>query len=116
MQLTELSEVGIRDDGVMEISRLKKDFDQLDRSFAAATAKYITYALVNDFGPQFRIYYLLQLTIKQPSFRVFWWIESSKEALIGECASVLGWILGAGSLVRPYLFVNAVLQTLQNAI
>lgn len=41
------SEVGIRDDGVMEISRLKKEFDQLDRTLAAATSKYISYALKN---------------------------------------------------------------------
>ncbi|KAJ9604524.1 hypothetical protein H2200_010637 [Cladophialophora chaetospira] len=50
LQLPEPSEVGIRDDGVMEISRLKKEFDQLDRSLAAATAKYITYALVKNGG------------------------------------------------------------------
>lgn len=41
------SEVGIRDGGVMEISRLKKEFDQLDRTLAAATSKYISYALKN---------------------------------------------------------------------
>ena len=41
------SEVGVRDDGVMEISRLKKEFDQLDRTLAAATSKYISYALKN---------------------------------------------------------------------
>ncbi len=50
LQLPEHSEVGIRDDGVMEISRLKKEFDQLDRSLAAATSKYITYALVKNGG------------------------------------------------------------------
>lgn len=50
LQLGEGSDVSIRDDGVMEISRLKKDFDQLDRSLAAATAKYITYALVKNGG------------------------------------------------------------------
>lgn len=44
------SGVGIRDDGVMEISRLKKEFDQLDRTLAAATSKYITYALVKNGG------------------------------------------------------------------
>ena len=44
------SDVGLRDDGVMEISRLKKEFDQLDRSLAAATSKYITYALVKNGG------------------------------------------------------------------
>ncbi|KIW28910.1 uncharacterized protein PV07_04764 [Cladophialophora immunda] len=50
LQLTEPSSVGIRDDGVMEISRLKKEFDQLDRSLAAATSKYIAYALVKNGG------------------------------------------------------------------
>lgn len=50
LQLGESSDVGIRDDGVMEISRLKKDFDQLDRSLAAATSKYIAYALVKNGG------------------------------------------------------------------
>ncbi|EXJ65776.1 uncharacterized protein A1O5_11017 [Cladophialophora psammophila CBS 110553] len=50
LQLPQSSGVGIRDDGVMEISRLKKDFDQLDRSLAAATSKYITYALVKNGG------------------------------------------------------------------
>lgn len=44
------SQVGIRDDGVMEISRLKKEFDQVDRSLAAATTKYIAYALVKNGG------------------------------------------------------------------
>jgi len=46
LQLDSKSDVSIRDDGVMEISRLKKDFDQLDRSLASATSKYITYALL----------------------------------------------------------------------
>ncbi|KIV92876.1 hypothetical protein PV10_04140 [Exophiala mesophila] len=46
----EPSTISIRDDGVMEISRLKKEFDQLDRSLAAATTKYITYALVKNGG------------------------------------------------------------------
>ncbi|KAJ4662219.1 hypothetical protein HRR93_009561 [Exophiala dermatitidis] len=50
LQLPSNSAVGIRDDGVMEISRLKKDFDQLDRSLAAATSKYIAYALVKNGG------------------------------------------------------------------
>ena len=45
-----LSSVRLRDDGVMDISRYKKDFDQLDRSLAAATSKYITYALVKSGG------------------------------------------------------------------
>ncbi len=44
------SEVGLREDGVMEISRFKKDFDQLDRTLASATSKYITYAFVKNGG------------------------------------------------------------------
>ncbi len=50
MQRSPLSTVGLRDDGIMEISRLKKEFDQLDRSLAAATSKYITYSLVKNGG------------------------------------------------------------------
>jgi hypothetical protein len=42
--------VGLRDDGVMDISRYKKEFDQLDRSLAAASSKYIVYALVKNGG------------------------------------------------------------------
>ena len=34
-----------RDDGIMDIARLKKDFDQLDRSLTSATAEYIVYTL-----------------------------------------------------------------------
>jgi hypothetical protein len=44
------SNASIREEGVMEISRLKKPFDQLDRSLAAATSKYIAYALVKNGG------------------------------------------------------------------
>jgi hypothetical protein len=44
------SRVTFRDDGVMDISRYKKEFDQLDRSLAAATSKYIAYALVKSGG------------------------------------------------------------------
>ena len=44
------SRIGLRDDGVLEISRLKKEFDQMDRSLAAATSKYIIYALVKNGG------------------------------------------------------------------
>ena len=50
LQLPQQSEVEIREDGVMEISRLKKEFDQLDRSLASATTKYIAYALVKNGG------------------------------------------------------------------
>ena len=44
------SSVGTREDGVMEISRLKKEFDQIDRTLACATSKYISYALVRNGG------------------------------------------------------------------
>ncbi len=44
------SKVGLREDGVMEISRFKKDFDQLDRTLVSATSKYITYAFVKNGG------------------------------------------------------------------
>ena len=50
LNLDMLSQIGIRDDSVMEISRLKKEFDQIDRSLAAATTKYIAYALVKNGG------------------------------------------------------------------
>ncbi|RMZ77955.1 hypothetical protein DV738_g4179, partial [Chaetothyriales sp. CBS 135597] len=50
LRLSNLSGVDIRPEGVMEISRLKKDFDQLDRSLAAATSKYIGYALTKNGG------------------------------------------------------------------
>ncbi|KAJ5984344.1 hypothetical protein N7481_006443 [Penicillium waksmanii] len=39
-----------RDDGIMDIARLKKDFDQLDRSLTAATSEYIVYALAKTGG------------------------------------------------------------------
>ena len=45
------SNIGLREDGgVMEISRLKKEFDQVDRTLAAATSKYIAYAFVKNGG------------------------------------------------------------------
>ena len=50
LNLDKTSDVEIQADRVMEISRLKKDFDQLDRSLAAATTKYIAYALVKNGG------------------------------------------------------------------
>ncbi|RMD43226.1 hypothetical protein DV735_g1955, partial [Chaetothyriales sp. CBS 134920] len=50
LRLSNPSDVDIRPEGVMEISRLKKDFDQLDRSLAAATSKYIGYALTKNGG------------------------------------------------------------------
>lgn len=50
LELDKPSDVDIRDDGVMEISRLKKEFDQLDRSLAVASTKYIAYALVKNGG------------------------------------------------------------------
>ncbi|KAJ5169035.1 uncharacterized protein N7482_004629 [Penicillium canariense] len=42
--------VDFRDDGIMDIARLKKDFDQLDRSLTAATSDYIVYALAKTGG------------------------------------------------------------------
>ena len=35
----------LRDDAVMEIARLKKEFDQIDRTLATASSKFILYAL-----------------------------------------------------------------------
>ena len=40
----------LRDDGIMDIARLKKDFDQLDRSLTSATSDYIVYALAKNGG------------------------------------------------------------------
>ncbi|KAL4952843.1 hypothetical protein BDW69DRAFT_15300 [Aspergillus filifer] len=40
----------LRDDGIMDIARLKKDFDQLDRSLTSATPEYIVYALAKNGG------------------------------------------------------------------
>lgn len=42
--------VDFRDDGIMDIARLKKEFDQLDRSLTAATSDYIVYALAKTGG------------------------------------------------------------------
>ncbi|KAJ5576375.1 hypothetical protein N7535_003301 [Penicillium sp. DV-2018c] len=42
--------VAFRDDDVMDIARLKKEFDQLDRSLTAATSDYIVYALAKTGG------------------------------------------------------------------
>ncbi|GES60404.1 topoisomerase II-associated protein PAT1 [Aspergillus terreus] len=42
--------ITLRDDGVMDISRLKKEFDQLDRSLTSATSDYIVYALAKNGG------------------------------------------------------------------
>lgn len=50
LQLKDPAVARIRENGVMEIARLKRDFDQIDRSLAAASSKYITYALVNKGG------------------------------------------------------------------
>ncbi|EER37303.1 conserved hypothetical protein [Histoplasma capsulatum H143] len=40
----------LRSDGIMDIARLKKDFDQLDRSLTSATSDYIVYALAKNGG------------------------------------------------------------------
>lgn len=42
--------VTFRNDGIMDIARLKKEFDQLDRSLTAATSEYIVYALAKSGG------------------------------------------------------------------
>lgn len=42
--------INIRDDGFMDIARLKKGFDQLDRSLTSATSEYIVYALAKNSG------------------------------------------------------------------
>jgi hypothetical protein len=40
----------LRDDGIMDVARLKKEFDQLDRCLTTATAEYIAYALAKNGG------------------------------------------------------------------
>ena len=40
----------VREESVMEISRLKKEFDQIDRSLTVASPKFIVYALVKNGG------------------------------------------------------------------
>jgi hypothetical protein len=40
----------LRDDGIMDVARLKKEFDQLDRCLTSATAQYIIYALAKNGG------------------------------------------------------------------
>jgi hypothetical protein len=40
----------LRDDGIMDVARLKKEFDQLDRCLTSATPEYIVYALAKNGG------------------------------------------------------------------
>lgn len=40
----------IRIDGIMDVARLKKEFDQLDRCLTSATTEYIVYALAKNGG------------------------------------------------------------------
>lgn len=47
---TDAPELSIRDDGVLNIAKLKKPFDQLDRSLTSATSEYIVYALAKNGG------------------------------------------------------------------
>ncbi|KAL1955013.1 hypothetical protein VTO42DRAFT_366 [Malbranchea cinnamomea] len=47
---TEDPEASIRDDGILNIAKLKKSFDQLDRSLTSATSEYIVYALAKNGG------------------------------------------------------------------
>ena len=42
--------LSFRENGIMDIARLKKEFDQLDRSLAAASPEYIVYALARSSG------------------------------------------------------------------
>lgn len=44
------SNVSPRVDGIMDVARLKKEFDQLDRSLTSATADYIVYAMAKNGG------------------------------------------------------------------
>ncbi|KAI9785510.1 MAG: hypothetical protein M1839_009251 [Geoglossum umbratile] len=46
----EISRATFRADSVMDISRLKKDFDQIDRTLATSTNKFIVYALAKNGG------------------------------------------------------------------
>ncbi|KAI9703088.1 MAG: hypothetical protein M1820_005960 [Bogoriella megaspora] len=41
---------GVRESGIMDIARFKKDFDQLDRNLAMATKNYIAYAALKHGG------------------------------------------------------------------
>ena len=43
-------EVSVREDGVLPIAKLKKSFNQLDRSLTSATSEYIVYALAKNGG------------------------------------------------------------------
>ena len=45
LQLKDIPEVSVREDGVIEVARLKKDFDQVDRVLATASRDFIVYAL-----------------------------------------------------------------------
>ncbi|KAH0553412.1 hypothetical protein GP486_006518 [Trichoglossum hirsutum] len=46
----EISRAAFRADSIMDISRLKKDFDQIDRTLATSTNKFIVYALAKNGG------------------------------------------------------------------
>ncbi|KAL9097784.1 MAG: hypothetical protein Q9165_000110 [Trypethelium subeluteriae] len=50
IQPTHAVKPGLREGGVMDIARLKKDFDQLDRNLASATKSFITYAALKHGG------------------------------------------------------------------
>ncbi|KAI9813972.1 MAG: hypothetical protein M1827_003436 [Pycnora praestabilis] len=41
---------GLREDAIMDIARLKKDFDQVDRTLATSTSSYIVYAMSKSGG------------------------------------------------------------------
>ena len=62
----------VRQDSVMEIARLKKDFDQIDRNLIAATQNFIVYGLAKHGG--FRL-------IRQDSGKYKHLFQSSKERI-----------------------------------
>ena len=45
LQLKDIPEISIREDSVLEVARLKKDFDQVDRVLTTASRDFIVYAL-----------------------------------------------------------------------
>ena len=46
----ETSHLAFRDDAILDIARLKKDFDQTDRTLATATSEYIVYGMPKSGG------------------------------------------------------------------
>ena len=50
IQSTQIATPGLRENGIMDIARFKKDFDQLDRNLATATKSFIAYAALKHGG------------------------------------------------------------------